>query len=104
MSDDDGEKPDTIGARIAVGAFGALSLFGAWIILRGNGFFHSPTRYASDAVFISGPPAMLVAALQLLAAALAFTWLARLFMPETRAGVLAFGLVFGPPLLYLLGR
>lgn len=104
MSDDDSEKPASIGARIAVGAFGALSLLGAWIILRGNGFFHSPGKYSRDTVFVSGPPAALMAGLQLLAAALAFTWLGRQFLPRTRAAVLAFGLVFGPPLLYLLDR
>lgn len=88
-------------AKLAVLAFGVLSFIGGWIIMRGGGFFHSPNRYSADATFVSGPPAVLMAGLQLCAAALAFAWLLRGRLQSIAVPV-AFGLVFVPPLLYFI--
>lgn len=88
-------------AIIAVFALGVLSLIGGWLIVYGGGFFHSPGRHASDAAFYSGTPALLMAGLQYLTAALAFTWLLRAFVSLVLAGALAFTVVFGPPAAYM---
>ena len=89
-------------AILAVGAFGLLSLLGGWLVVRGGGFFHSPGKYSADAVFIGGLPAVFMALLQLLASALAFTWLLRLRLAPAVSAYLAFGTVLLPPLLYVL--
>lgn len=95
-------QPVSVPASIAVGAFGLLSLLGAWIVTRGNGFYHSPGKYAVDAVFIGGLPALLMAVLQFAAAALAFTWLLRQRLPATAALAIGFGVAFVPPLVYVI--
>jgi hypothetical protein len=94
----------TVPALIAVAAFGALSLLGGWIVVCGGGFNHAPAKYSSQTLFVSGMPAVLMALLQLLAAALAFTWILRRRFSSLLALCLAFGGVFAPPLVYILIR
>jgi len=91
----------SISAILAVAAFSVLSLVGGWIIIQGGGFFHSPDKYAANAVFYTGVPAMVMAMLQFTASALAFTWLLRLRFARWSSSITALTLVFGPPLLYL---
>lgn len=87
---------------LAICAFGALSLLGGWLVVWGGGFHHAPSRTSPNTDFIAGVPALLMALLQFLAAALAFTWLLRLRLAQAVAVALAFGLVFVPPLVYVL--
>ena len=98
------KDPPTIPAVIAVATFGALSLLGAWIVVCGRGFHHAPGRYSSQTIFVEGTPAVLMACLQLLAAALAFTWILRRRLPSISSACLAFAAVFLPPLVYTLTR
>jgi amino acid permease len=55
-------------------------------------------------IFVDGMPAALMAGLQLLAAALAFTWILRCRLSSVLSVCLALGGVFLPPLLYTLIR
>lgn len=86
---------------LAVLAFAVLSCVGGWVIVHGGGFFHSPGKYSSDAVFYTGAPAVLMAALQFTAAALGLTWLLRLRLTPWAAASMAFGLVCVPPMVFL---
>lgn len=100
----DSARP-SLPAVFAVGAFGLLSVVGGWLIVLGGGFYHSPGKYSSNAIFYDGAPAVLMASIQFLAAALAFFWLLRWRVGFPASSLIAFGLVFVPPLLYvLLGR
>lgn len=89
-------------ARIAVGAFGALSLMGGWVIVGGRGFHHAPGKYSSQTILVERLPATLMASLQMLAAALAFTWILKRHLSSIPSVCLAFGVVFVPPLSYAL--
>lgn len=88
-------------AIAAVAALGALSLFGGWIVVYGRGFYADLGKRGKHMVFVDGAPAVLMAVLQLLCAALAFAWLLERCM-STRAAVgLACVGVFMPPAIYL---
>ena len=89
-------------AVLAVLAFGLLSLAGGWMIVVGGGFYHTPGRRSVAAIFVDGAPALLMAGLQLLAAALAFTWLLRGVLSPVPAALWAFALVFVPAALFML--
>ncbi len=89
-------------AFLAVGAFGALSLLGGWLVVYGGGFYAATSKYASDATFVAGLPALFMALLQFLAAALAFTWALRRYLSPLASVLAAFGVVLLPPLLFLL--
>jgi len=91
-------------ARISVAALGALSLVGGWLILVHGGFYHSPPRRSFDAVFVGGLPALFMALIQFVTAALAFTALLERKRPRGVALAIAFGLVMIPPALYLAVR
>ncbi len=91
-------------AIIATAAFAILSLLGAWLILLNHGFSHAPYRTSRDFTFVSGAPALLMAALQLLAATLALAWLLRLKLGNGLAMAVAIALAFGPAAVYWLGQ
>lgn len=90
------------GAVVSVLAFGALSLVGGWLIVCGHGFHHAIGRYSTHAVFVSGLPAVLMAILQFLAAALAFSWLLHRRLSLFSSALGGFALVLVPPLIYIL--
>ena len=94
-------SPPSIALRIAVFALGALSLTGGWIIVCLGGFFHSPAKYTTATIFVSGPPAAFMALFQFALATLAFMWLARLRYGSTASCLIALCVVFLPPSLYL---
>ena len=91
-------------AKLAVLAFGLLSLVGTWIIVYGKGFYHSPGKYSSDAVYYTGTPALLMAAIQCTASALAFTWLMRQRIALLPSALIACLVVFLPPAFYVALR
>ena len=96
-------KP-SLPAKLAVLAFGLLSLIGTWIIIYGRGFYHSPGKYAADAVFYTGTSALLMAAIQGTASALAFTWLLRQRLAMLPSASIACLVVFVPTVLYVVLR
>ena len=89
-------------AFIAVCAFGALSLLGGWLVVYGGGFYAANSKYASNATFVAGLPAIFMALLQFFAAALAFAWSLRRYLSPVASSLAACGLVFVPPLLFIL--
>jgi hypothetical protein len=97
------DKPPSLAAIVAVAAFGLLSSLGAWLIVYLGGFHHAPNRFSPETVFVDGLPAIVMAVLQLLASALAFTWLLQRRFSTVYAWLIALTLTFIPPLLYLLG-
>ncbi len=56
----------------SVAAFGALSLVGAWIVVLGGGFNTDSASALGDSVFVGGIGGAFMAALQFLAALLAW--------------------------------
>jgi len=90
-----------LAANLAVGAFGALSLLGGWMIVYGGEFQHTAGRTNPSITIVAGAPALFMAALQFLAAALALTALLRQWQGSTVSAGVAFGLVMVPPLLFL---
>ena len=98
-------KPSLAGT-FAVAAFGVLSLLGGWLVVWNGGFSHMPARQPEAAAFVGGLPALFMAFLQFLAAALALTWVlrqgARTGLSPMLAGWIAFGLVFVPPVGFLI--
>jgi hypothetical protein len=96
-------QPPSLAAMLAVGAFALLSLVGGWLIVLGGGFHHAPGRRAST-VFVDGAPALVMAMLQFLAAALALTWLLRPRLGRWPAALLAAALALALPLLLLTSR
>ncbi|MBB4845968.1 hypothetical protein HNP55_004522 [Paucibacter oligotrophus] len=97
------ESPPSRLAKLAVAAFCALSWLGGWLVVHGGGFTASLGKRSNSNVFVDGPEAVVMALLQLSAAALALTWLLRLRLPPVLAMALALSLVFLPPLLYIYG-
>ncbi len=100
--------PNTVRASLpaflAVCAFGALSLLGGWLVVYDGGFFAANSKYTANATFVAGLPAVFMALLQFLAAALAFTWAVRRYLAPVAASLTAFALVLIPPLLFALSR
>jgi hypothetical protein len=96
-------SPGILG-RLAVAAFGLLSLAGAWSIVLLGGFGHAPKHSPEPATFVTGAPALFVAGLQCFAAGLAFTYLLRAWMPQRLAALAAFGSVAVPIALFLALR
>ncbi|GAA6141873.1 hypothetical protein [Hydrogenophaga sp. 5NK40-0174] len=96
------QEPTSIPAFVSVFAFGALSLLGGWIVVHGDGFYAANSKYSSSATFVAGMPAVFMALLQFLAAALAFTWVLRRYLSPVPSFLAGFGLTFMPPLLFLL--
>ncbi|MGC9562109.1 hypothetical protein [Brachymonas sp. M4Q-1] len=94
------KSPPSFAAIVSVGAFALLSMLGGWIIVWGGGFYHSPNKYVANARFYDGGPAVLMALLQFLAAALGWTWLFCLRLGAWAAATLGFVLVFVPPALF----
>lgn len=88
-------------ACFAVCAFGALSLFGGWLVIYLGGFHSAIGKYTTSTIFVDGAPALFMALLQFLAAGLAFTWALRRYLAPLVSSVLAFGFVFVPPMLFL---
>ena len=96
-------KP-SLPAKLAVLSFGLLSLIGTWIIIYGGGFYHSPGKHSADAVFYTGTPALLMAAIQGTASALAFTWLLRQRLALLPSASIAGLVVFVPTVFYVVLR
>ena len=94
-------RQPSLGAVLAVGAFALLSLAGGWLIVLGGGFHHAPGRRASGTVFVDGAPALAMALLQFLAAALALAWLLRPRLGRWPAALVAAALTIAPPLLLM---
>lgn len=93
--------PPSTAAKLSVLALGALSLAGGWIIVLLGGFFHAPARFSSAVIFVDGPSAVAMALLQFTTAALALMWLCRLRYGTLPSLLIALGLAYGAPLLYL---
>jgi hypothetical protein len=85
---------------LAIASLGVLTLTGGWFIVWRGGFASALGKRSREFVEVAGLPAAAMAALQLTVAALALTWLLRQRLRPLAAGALAFGAVFGPPLLF----
>lgn len=95
-------KPASGGVSLAILAFGALSLVGAWLILISGGFESSPKRRPDLAVTVGGAQALVMAAIQLMGSAVAFTWFLQRKLGTARAAAASVGLTLVPAIAYVL--
>ena len=58
---------------IAIGALSACGYVGGWLILLLGGFHHASHRYAKETTFVTGVPAMVLAAVLFAMAAIGIT-------------------------------
>lgn len=89
-------------AAASVAVLGALGYLGGWLILLSGGFHHAHDRYTRQTTFVSGAPALFMAALSFTLAAIGMAALLQLrksTLPGHLAGCCA---VLLPPLLYLM--
>jgi hypothetical protein len=59
----------SLAVTASIAALTLLGLIGGWLILLGDGFHHQLTRFSPEAVFVSGAPALVMAAICFLLAA-----------------------------------
>lgn len=89
-------------ARLAIAALGALGLVGGWLILLSGGFEHAPHRYTNQTTRVDGAPALAMAAICFVQAAIGVLALLPAAAQARRlAGVAA---VLLPPLAFVLLR
>lgn len=87
-------------ALVAVAALAVLGLIGGWLILLSDGFHHAPHRYTNQTIFVSGPPATVMAAILFALSAVAVAALVQAFGSARTWYVLGCGCVLIPPLLF----
>lgn len=93
-------RPLSLPALLSVAALVLLGIAGGWLILLFGGFHHRIHRYTADTVFVSGPPALLMAALMFSLAVLGALVVARARGAGVGVQVLACSAVLLPPALF----
>lgn len=96
-------RPLSLPALFSVAALVLLGMAGGWLILLFGGFHHRLHRYTGDTVFVTGAPALLMAALMFSLAVLGALVLVRARGAGLFAQVLACSAVLLPPALFFLG-
>jgi len=94
--------PLSIAAKIAIAALGLCGYGGGWLIVTLGGFHHAPYRYARETTFVSGIPAIAMAVICFVLAAIAGAALLQASKSKLPWYVLSCGAVLLPPLVYAL--
>lgn len=95
-------RPISRPALYSVAALGFLGLLGGWLTLLSGGFHHQVHRHTSETTFVTGLPALLMAALMFGLAALGALVLVRARNASFFCQVLVCGAVLVPPGLFIV--
>jgi hypothetical protein len=96
-------RPNLLG-DLAVGAFALLSVIGGWLIIHVGGLSRTPKHLPTHTTIVEGAPAMFVAGLQFIAAAIAMAHLLRRWFALPVAIALGFLIACVPPAIVLASR
>lgn len=89
-------------ACCAIAALALLGLAGGWLILFSGGFHKQLGRYTGETIFVSGLPALLMAALMFSLAFVGALVLVRVRSTSILAQTLVCAAVLGPPVCFVL--
>jgi hypothetical protein len=89
-------------AFYAIAALALLGLLGGWLILLSGGFHHQLHRYTKETVFVTGLPALLMAAMMFGLSVLGMLALVRTRGASLFWQVSACGAVLLPPAIFIV--
>ena len=100
QSEKPADKRLSTAAMACVIAMAILGMAGGWLILLGGGFHHQLAKYSSKTLFVSGFPALLMAAFQFMLAGVAITAIMKELHCSMATIAIILAVVFAPAIIF----